>query len=287
MGLQGRGWTATTRTGWRLHTESTPDELLDGDRAGLSGCFDALADYCSRSCPTGRASPAAVQHPTTGTQLERQDRRLDRGISTTLRRRGLVVAPAGTRGSAEPVRALRVHPGRATGEVYPLSRAAWTSGRPLITTTSRRVGSVTRGPDRRQRLVARAGPLDARHHVPKSWCEHVRQLPTATSSSEDTATQDIDALRARLYLPWSAHDRLAGGVDVADNLGETTHRHLSPLMVSSGDRIRRTAPRRRTSSPRRRSHRAGMDSFGWANACAAVLVQAEGRGEGVQLVVRT
>ena len=99
----------------------------------------------------------------------------------------------------------------------------------------------------------------------------------------------IDGMRERLYLPEVSPK--TGWLEEwmsPDNLGETTHRHLSPLIgLFPGDRIRPDAPPRRTVDGATALLTArGMDSFGWANAwrslCWARLKDAE---KAYQLVV--
>ncbi len=66
----------------------------------------------------------------------------------------------------------------------------------------------------------------------------------------------VDGLRQRLYLP--VVSPTTGWLEEwmsPDNLGETTHRHLSPPLIGLFPPVTgsaRTTPRRRTSSPARR-----------------------------------
>ncbi len=92
--------------------------------------------------------------------------------------------------------------------------------------------------------------------------EPLRQLPHRDRGARQgrRLRKTIDGLRARLYLPVVSPK--TGWLEEwmsPDNLGETTHRHLSPLIgLFPGDRIR-PDELRAEGHPRRRdrpSHRA-------------------------------
>ncbi|MGI5520296.1 glycosyl hydrolase family 95 catalytic domain-containing protein [Micromonospora sp. CA-259024] len=100
----------------------------------------------------------------------------------------------------------------------------------------------------------------------------------------------IDGLRKRLYLPEVSPT--SGWLQEwmsPDNLGETTHRHLSPLIgLFPGDRIRPdgSTPTEIVAGATALLTARGMNSFGWANAwrslCWARLKDAE---KAYQLIV--
>ncbi|WP_328676933.1 glycosyl hydrolase family 95 catalytic domain-containing protein [Streptomyces sp. NBC_00343] len=93
---------------------------------------------------------------------------------------------------------------------------------------------------------------------------------------------ELESMRARLYLPRVSPK--SGWLEEwmsPDNLGETTHRHLSPLIgFFPGDRISvDTSPRELVDGVRALLTARGMDSFGWACAwrslCWSRLKEAE------------
>ena len=101
---------------------------------------------------------------------------------------------------------------------------------------------------------------------------------------KDTAyRRTVDGLRGRLYLP--VVSPTTGWLEEwmsPDNLGETTHRHLSPLIgLFPGDRIRPdgSTPKDILDGATALLTARGMNSFGWANAwrslCWARLKNAE------------
>ncbi|MGO4429022.1 glycoside hydrolase family 95 protein, partial [Streptomyces sp. MCAF7] len=108
---------------------------------------------------------------------------------------------------------------------------------------------------------------------------------------KDTAYADnITGMRKRLYLPQVSPK--TGWLEEwmsPDNLGETTHRHLSGLVgLFPGDRIRPdgSTPKQIVDAATAQLTARGMNSFGWANAwrslCWARLKDAE---KAYQLVV--
>ena len=181
-------------------------------------------------------------------------------------------------------------------KIYPLLKGAaefWEAR--LITTTVTDASGVSR-----EVLVADSdwspehGPLDAK------GITYAQELVWNLFGNYHTATQvlgkdtgyakTIDDLRARLYLPVVSPK--TGWLEEwmsPDNLGETTHRHLSPLFgLFPGDRIRPddSTPKEILAGATALLTARGMNSYGWANAwrslCWARLKNAD---KAYQLVV--
>lgn len=130
------------------------------------------------------------------------------------------------------------------------------------------------------------GPQDARgityaQEIVRDLFEHYREA--AAVLGRDRAYGDrIGGLQEKLYLPEVSPS--TGWLEEwmsPDNLGETTHRHLSPLIgFFPGDRIAvDTAPPELLDGVRALLIARGMDSYGWAtawrSACWARLKDAD------------
>ncbi|MES5820060.1 glycoside hydrolase N-terminal domain-containing protein [Streptomyces sp. RG80] len=261
------------------------------DRAGLAPCFDAFTDYCVAQLPSW-------------TDLTRRlfnDPR-NRYRNSTGKNAGWTVAistnpfggggwwwhPAGNAWLCNSLwehyefTADRAH----LAKIYPLLKGAcefWESR--LLTTTL--PGSSE------EVLVADSdwspehGPLDAKGITYAQ--ELVRDLfgnycvAAAELKKDPGFAATISGLRKRLYLPRVSPT--TGWLEEwmsPDNLGETTHRHLSPLVgLFPGDRIRPdgSTPAALVAGATALLTARGMESFGWANAwrglCWARLKNAE------------
>lgn len=121
------------------------------------------------------------------------------------------------------------------------------------------------------------GPEDARGITYAQ--ELVRQLfrnyrAAATALSKDAAyAATVSGLQNRLYLPEvSATSGWLEEWMSDDNLGETTHRHLSPLIgLFLGDRIAiEDSPPELVTGATKLLEARGMASFGWASAWRAI-----------------
>ncbi|WP_055585597.1 glycosyl hydrolase family 95 catalytic domain-containing protein [Streptacidiphilus griseoplanus] len=303
MGLQGP-WLDGNDPDWMgdYHTDiNIQMNYWMADRAGLSECFDAFADYCLAQLPSWTdATRRLFNSPT------------NRYRNSSGRIAGWTVAistnPYGgggwwwhPAGNAWLCHNLFEHyeytQDRAYLEkVYPLIKGAvqfWEAR--LITTT---VTDASGAP--REVLIADSdwspeqGPLDAK------GITYAQELVWSLFGNYRTATRvlgrdadhsrTVDGLRERLYLP--VVSPTTGWLEEwmsPDNLGETTHRHLSPLFgLFPGDRIRPDAstPKDILDGATALLTARGMDSFGWANAwrslCWARLKDAE---KAYQLVV--
>lgn len=268
------------------------------DRAGLSPCFDAFTDYCVAQLPSW-------------TDLTRRlfDDPRNRYRNSTGRNAGWTVAistnpfggggwwwhPAGNAWLCNSLwehyefTADRSH----LAKIYPLLKGAcefWEA----------RLLTITLPGTSEEVLIADSdwspehGPLDAKGITYAQ--ELIRDLfgnycVAAAELKRDSGFADtVASLRKRLYLPRVSPT--TGWLEEwmsPDNLGEATHRHLSPLVgLFPGDRTR---PDGSTPADLLRGATAlltarGMESFGWANAwralCWARLKDAE---KAYQLIV--
>ncbi|MGW1780803.1 glycosyl hydrolase family 95 catalytic domain-containing protein [Streptomyces sp. NPDC002143] len=261
------------------------------DRTGLSQCFDALTDYCLAQLPSWTALTRSLF-----------DDPRNRYRNSTGKNAGWTVAistnphggmgwwwhPAGNAWLANTLwehyefTRSRAHLAR----IYPLLKGAcefW-EARLLPTTLPGSAQEV---------LVADSdwspehGPLDAQgitYAQELVWELFGHYGAAAGELGEDAAYADtIAGLRKRLYLPEvSARTGWLQEWMSPDNLGETTHRHLSPLVgLFPGDRIRPdgSTPKDIVDGATALLTARGMNSFGWANAwralCWARLKNAE------------
>lgn len=268
------------------------------DRAGLSQCFDAFTDYCVAQLPDW-------------TDLTRRlfnDSR-NRYRNSSGKNAGWTVAistnpyggggwwwhPAGNAWLSNTLwehyefTGSRAH----LAKIYPLLKGAvefWEAR--LLTTTL--PGSS------KEVLIADSdwspeqGPLDAKgitYAQELVWALFGNYCVAAAELKKDTGyAGTIAGLRKKLYLPVVSPK--TGWLEEwmsPDNLGETTHRHLSPLIgLFPGDRIRPdgSTPKDIVDGATALLTARGMDSFGWANAwrslCWSRLKNAE---KAYQLVV--
>ncbi|UUU26872.1 glycoside hydrolase family 95 protein [Streptomyces sp. DSM 40750] len=252
------------------------------DRAALSDCFDALTDYCLAQLPPW----------TDLTRTHFNDPR-NRYRNSTGRIAGWTVAistnihggmgwwwhPAG---NAWLCNSLYEHyeftQDRAhLARIHPMLKGAcefWEAR--LLTTT---ITDPATG-EKREVLVADSdwspehGPLDAKGITYAQELVHTlfgNYRTACEALGKDTAyARTVAGLRDRLHLPRVSPT--TGWLEEwmsPDNLGETTHRHLSPLVqLFPGDRIRPdgSTPRKIVEGAAALLTARGMESFGWANA---------------------
>ncbi|MGW2964818.1 glycosyl hydrolase family 95 catalytic domain-containing protein [Streptomyces sp. NPDC001220] len=300
MGLQGL-WLDGNDPDWMgdYHTDiNIQMNYWMSDRLGLSQCFDAYTDYCVDQLPSW----------TDLTQRLFQDSR-NRYRNSSGKVAGWTVAistnPFGgggwwwhPAGNAWLCQSLWEHyeftQSRAHLEkIYPLLKGAcefWEAR--LLTTTL---------DDGKEVLIADSdwspeqGPLDAKgitYAQEQVWMLFGNFRTAAAELKRDAGYADtIGRLRDRLYLPVVSPK--TGWLEEwmsPDNLGETTHRHLSPLInLFPGDRIRPdgSTPGDIVKGATALLTARGMDSFGWANAwrslCWSRLKDAD---KAYQLVIR-
>ncbi|PWI13401.1 hypothetical protein DI272_04090 [Streptomyces sp. Act143] len=259
------------------------------DRAGLTRSFDALTDYCLAQLPSW----------TDTTRRLFNDPR-NRYRNSTGRNAGWTVAistnphggggwwwhPAGNAWLCNSLWEHYEFTGSRTHleKIYPLLKGAcefWEAR--LLTTT---LPGTTR-----EVLIADSdwspehGPLDAKgitYAQELVWALFGNYCVAAAELKRDSGFADtVAGLRKRLHLPQVSPR--TGWLEEwmsPDNLGETTHRHLSPLVgLFPGDRIRPDSPPELVAGATALLTARGMESFGWANAwralCWARLKNAE------------
>jgi alpha-L-fucosidase 2 len=303
MGLQGP-WLDGNDPDWMAdyHTDiNIQMNYWMADRAGLSNCFDAFADYCLAQLPCWTdVTQRLFNSPT-----NRYRNSSGKIAGWTL---AISTNPYGgggwwwhPAGNAWLCQSLFEHYEYTQDrdylrKVYPLIKGAvefWEAR--LITTTVTDASGTSR-----EVLIADSdwspeqGPLDAK------GITYAQELVWNLFGNYHTATQvlgkdtaystTIDGLRARLYLP--VVSPTTGWLEEwmsPDNLGETTHRHLSPLIgLFPGDRIRPddSTPKDILAGATALLTARGMNSYGWSNAwrslCWARLKNAD---KAYQLVV--
>ncbi|HEX3780324.1 MAG TPA: glycoside hydrolase N-terminal domain-containing protein [Pseudonocardiaceae bacterium] len=287
LSLQGP-WLETNSPAWMsdYHTDINLEmNYWLTDRAGLSGCFDALTDYCLSQLPYWTEVT---------NQLFLDERNGYRNTSGKVD--GWAIAfstniygglgwwwhPAG---NAWLCLSLWQHFEFTQDldylrRIYPLLKGAaqfWVAR--LITTT---VTDPTTGASR-EVLVddhdwsPEQGPQDAigiTYAQELVWMlfGHLQQASTLLNVDGAYATQ-LGELRAKLYLP--VVSPTTGWLEEwmsPDNLGEDQHRHLSPLInFFPGDRINTDdSPAELIDGVRNLLIGRGMQSFGWADAWRAL-----------------
>lgn len=268
------------------------------DRAGLSQCFDALTDYCLAQFPSWTKLTNDLYN----------DPR-NRFRNSTGKVAGWAVAfstnihggsgwwwhPAGnawlctTLWKHYEFTRSRSHLAR----IYPLLKGAvefWEAR--LITTTLPGTSQEVLIDD--SDWSPEHGPQDAKgmtYAQELVWVLFDHFLTASKELKKDSAyAKKIGGLQKRLYMPKVSPK--TGWLEEwmsPDNLGETTHRHLSPLIgLFPGDRIRPddSTPSEIVEGATALLAARGMESFGWANAwrslCWARLKDAD---KAYQLVV--
>ena len=286
INLQGL-WLANNNPDWYsdYHTDiNVQMNYWLADRAGLPDSFDAFADYCVAQLPAW----------TNQTQALFQDPR-NRFRNTNGRVAGWTVAfstnihggngwwwhPAG---GAWLCQSLWQHYEYTLdrgylAKIYPLLKGAcefWEAR--LVETPDGLVDDHDWSPEH--------GPQDARgisyaQEIVHDLFGHYRTA-TDTLRRDQSYGRRISALRDRLYLP--AVSQKTGMLQEwmsPDDLGETTHRHLSPLVgFFPGDRITHDeSPPELLDGVRQLLITRGMESFGWGcawrSACWARLRDAD------------
>jgi alpha-L-fucosidase 2 len=265
------------------------------DRAGLTPCFDALTDYLLAQLPSW----------TELTRTHFNDPR-NRFRNSSGKVAGWTVAFSTNihgglgwwwhpGGNAWLCLSLWEHyeytqDKRYLERIYPLLEGACEFWQARLLSTMVITPGVTRGA--RKVLIddrdwsPEQGPQDARGMT------YAQELVYALFANYRTASDvlrkdgrfraEIGDLQDMLYLPEvsPASGRLEEWMS-PDDLGETTHRHLSPLMgLFPGDRIRPGAvPESILDGARTLLTARGMDSFGWANAWRSACWARLGDGE--------
>jgi alpha-L-fucosidase 2 len=295
-------------------SNNTPDWMADyhtdinvqmnywlSDRAGLSSCFDAFTEYClSQLSSWTTQTQRLFNDPLNGFRnTSGKVAGWTTAISTNIYGGlGWWWHPAG---NAWLCNSLWEHyeytQDRAfLQKIYPMLKGAcefWEAR--LITTT---VPDPVTGAARTVLIddhdwSPEQGPTDARgityaQELVWDLFEHYRQA-SASLGRDSAYARTITGLQSKLYMPVVSPE--TGWLEewmTPDNLGEVTHRHLSPLIgFFPGDRIKNdSSPADLLTGVRALLTARGMESFGWACAwralCWARLHDAE---KAYQLVV--
>ncbi|WP_330342152.1 glycosyl hydrolase family 95 catalytic domain-containing protein [Streptomyces sp. NBC_00557] len=303
MGLQGP-WLDGNDPDWMgdYHTDiNVQMNYWMADRAGLSGCFDAFADYCLAQLPSWTDVTRRLFNSPSNRYRNSSGRLAGWTVAISTNPYGGGGWWWHPAGNAWLCQSLFEHyeytQDRAyLQKIYPLLKGAvqfWEAR--LITTTVTDASGASR-----EVLVADSdwspeqGPLDAK------GITYAQELVWNLFGNYRTATQvlgrdtsygaTVDGLRGRLYLPVVSPK--TGWLEEwmsPDNLGETTHRHLSPLIgLFPGDRIRPddSTPKDILAGATALLTARGVNSYGWSNAwrslCWSRLKNAE---KAYQLVV--
>ena len=271
------------------------------DRTGLSPCFDAFTDYCLAQLPSWTDTTQRLFNSSTNRYRNSSGRIAGWTVAISTNPYGGGGWWWHPAGNAWLCLNLFEHyeytqDSAYLEKIYPLIKGAvefWEAR--LITTTVKDASGASR-----EVLIADSdwspeqGPLDAKgitYAQELVWNLFGHYHTTTAALGKDIAySATIDGLRDRLYLP--VISPTTGWLEewmTPDNLGETTHRHLSPLIgLFPGDRIRPddSTPKDILAGATALLTARGMTSFGWANAwrslCWARLKSAE---KAYQLVV--
>ncbi|MEU5926495.1 glycoside hydrolase N-terminal domain-containing protein [Streptomyces antimycoticus] len=252
------------------------------DRAGLSACFDAFADYCLAQLP----SWTELTHDLFNDPRNRYRNSTGKvggwavAFSTNIHGgSGWWWHPAG---NAWLSNSLYEHyeytqSREYLAKIYPLLKGAcefWEAR--LLTTTLPGTSKEVLIDD--SDWSPEHGPQDAKGNTYSQelvWALFGNFAAAAAELKKDTGYADtISSLREKLYLPEVSPK--TGWLQEwmsPDNLGETTHRHLSALIgLFPGDRIRPdgSTPQEIVDGATALLTARGMDSFGWANAWRAL-----------------
>ncbi|MFC9248930.1 glycoside hydrolase N-terminal domain-containing protein [Streptomyces sp. NPDC057136] len=264
------------------------------DRVGLSECFDAFTDYCVAQLPGWQATTKNLFQDSRNRFRNTSGKVAGwtMGISTNIwGGNGWWWHPAG---NAWMCNSLYEHYEYTLdiahlAKIYPLLKGAcefWESRLITMTVPDPATGGT------RQVLVddhdwsPEHGPQDARgiaYAQELVWQLFENYRAAASALGTDGAyASTVAGLQNRLYMPEvSATSGWLEEWMSDDNLGETTHRHLSPLIgLFPGDRIALDhSPAALISGATKLLEARGMASFGWASAwrsmCWAKLKHAD------------
>ena len=261
------------------------------DRAGLSPCFDALTDYCLAQLPSWTSLTRKLFNDPRNRYRNSSGKNAGWTVAISTNPHGgngWWWHPAGNAWLCNTLfehyeyTLSRSHLER----IYPLLKGACEFWEARLLTTTLPGGS-------REVLIADSdwspehGPLDAKgitYAQELVWALFGNYAAASARLTKDTGyAATIAGLREKLYLPRVSPT--TGWLEEwmsPDNLGETTHRHLSPLVgLFPGDRIRPddSTPADLIDGVTALLTARGTESFGWANAwrslCWARLKNAE------------
>ncbi|MFD0006944.1 glycoside hydrolase N-terminal domain-containing protein [Streptomyces sp. NPDC127178] len=300
MGLQGL-WLDGNDPDWMgdYHTDiNIQMNYWMADRTGLSPCFDAFTDYCVAQLPSWNDTTRRLFNDPRNRYRNSSGKNAGWAVAFSTNPfggSGWWWHPAG---NAWLCTTLWEHYEYTESreylkKIYPLLKGAcefWEA----------RLLTVTLPGTSKEVLVDDSdwspehGPQDAKgitYAQEVVWTLFGNYCTAAAALGRDTDYADtIASLRRKLYLPQVSPT--TGWLEEwmsPDNLGETTHRHLSPLInLFPGDRIRPdgSTPADIVEGATALLTARGMESFGWANAwrslCWARLKNAD---KAYQLVV--
>ncbi|WP_406458556.1 glycosyl hydrolase family 95 catalytic domain-containing protein [Streptomyces sp. NBC_00876] len=285
--LQGL-WVDTNTPSWMSDYHSDINVQMNywlPDRAGLPECFDAFTDYCVAQLPGWQAATRNLFQDSRNRFRNTSGKVAGwtMGISTNIwGGNGWWWHPAG---NAWMCNSLYEHyeytqDNAHLARIYPLLKGAcefWESRLITMTVPDPATGGT------RQVLVddhdwsPEHGPQDARgitYAQELVWQLFRNYRAAASALGKDAAyAATVKGLQDRLYLPEVS--TTSGWLEEwmsDDNLGETTHRHLSPLIgLFPGDRIAiEDSPAELVTGATRLLEARGMASFGWASAWRAI-----------------
>lgn len=287
MGLQGP-WLDGNDPDWMgdYHTDiNLQMNYWMADRAGLPDCFDAFTDYCLAQLP----------HWTDATGRLFNDSR-NRFRNSSGKVAGWTVAfstniyggsgwwwhPAANAWLANTLYSHYEYTQdrRMLARIYPLLKGAcefWEARLVTVTVTDPDTGRSAEVLVDDKDWSPEHGPQDGVGNTYSQelvWALFGNFRAAGEILGEDAAyRRTVGGLRDRLYLPRVSPT--TGWLEEwmsPDNLGETTHRHLSPLIgLFPGDRVRPDAsPAALMTGVRNLLVARGMDSYGWANAWRAL-----------------
>ena len=306
MGLQGP-WLDTNTPAWMADYHTDINVQMNywlADRAGLGDCFDAYADYLLAQLPGWtELTQKLFQDPS---NWFRNSSGTVAGWTTAISTNlygglGWWWHPAG---NAWLCNSLYDHyeytkDTRFLRRIYPMLKGAcefW-AARLISTTVTEPDGSSREALIDDSDWSPEQGPATAKgitYAQELVWQLFGNYTEAAATLGEDPGyARTISGLRARLHLP--VVSPTTGWLEewmTPDNLGDATHRHLSPLIgFFPGDRINHdTSPPELISGVENLLTARGSNSFGWGmawrGACWARLKNADNAYQAVMTVLK-
>ncbi|GHH33493.1 glycoside hydrolase family 95 protein [Lentzea cavernae] len=265
------------------------------DRAALSDTFDALANYCVAQLPAWTNTTQAVYQDPRNRFRNTNDRVAGWAVAFSTNIYGGSGWWWHPGGNAWLCMSLFEHYEYTLdrdylAKIYPLLKGAcefWEAR--LVETPQGLVDDHDWSPEH--------GPQDTRGNTYNQELVHhlfgKYRIATDVLRRDQSYGRKMSALREKLYLPVvSPKTGMLQEWMSPDDLGETTHRHLSPLVgFFPGDRVNRDdSPAAVVEGVKQHLITRGMESFGWGlawrAACWARLKDADRSYELIQKVIR-